>query len=688
MQNNPFYKIPYYPEFDKMTPQAAEDALELLLSEAHTSVDTLLSGNSKPTWAGLITPLYNAAKDLSDAWGLLNHMLSVLNNDEWRRVQEKIMPEIIKFTLRIGQSKQLFDEYCEIRDSAASLLNPVQLRILNKMIQAAEHSGVALKPVQQEEFNQIQIKLGELNTTFSNNVLDATKAYSLLLTEKKDVAGLPKDLLAITSEAARSDGNESATPANGPWKITLDYAVCGPFLKHSRNRSAREKVCRASVTKASSGKLNNTPLIDKILEYEQRTAQILGYKNYADLSLSTKMTKDVQSVYDLYDELCEAARPTLNVERKDLLEFAKANGFKEDTLKPWDTAFWAERQRECLYDYNEEELSRYFPFPKVLEGMFDLVERIFDIRITAADGKVPVWHKDVRFFKVYDENNQPLACFYLDPYSRPETKRGGAWMNEFRTRKKLDNGSIKLPMAVLICNQSIPVGENPSLMRFGEVITLFHEFGHSLQHMLTTVDEPQASGINGVEWDSVEIASQFMENWCYDKKTLKSLSSHVDTSEKLPDELFEKINNGRNYLSASTMMRQLFLGATDMDLYSKYPDSKWGDPNAVKIENAEKYAPGPLLEEDRFLCAFTHIFGGGYSAGYFSYKWSEVLSADAFAAFEEAGLDNPAAIKETGLRLRDTIMARGGGTPPMEVFKAFRGREPSTAALLRHSGLS
>ena len=688
MQNNPFYKIPYYPEFNKMTPQAAEVALELLLSESHTAIDKLLAENSEPTWAGLITPLHNAARDLSDAWGLLSHMLSVLNNDEWRQVQEKMMPKIIKFTLRIGQSKQFFDGYCEIRDSVAASLNPVQLRILNKMIQAAEHSGVALKPAQQEEFNKIQMELGQISTTFSNNVLDATKAYSLLLTENADAVGLPKDLLAITSAAAKSDGSKDATAENGPWKITLDYAVCGPFLKHSRNRSAREKVYRASVTKASSGKLNNNPLVDKILEYQQRTAQILGYKNYADLSLSTKMTKDVQSVYNLYAKLYKASKPTLNVERKDLLEFAKANGFKEDTLKPWDTAFWSERQRERLYDYNEEELSRYFPFPKVLGGMFDLVERIFDIKITAADGEVPVWHKDVRFFKVCDVNNQPLACFYLDPYSRPETKRGGAWMNEFRTREKLDDGSIKLPMAVLVCNQSIPVGENPSLMRFGEVITLFHEFGHSLQHMLTTVNEPQASGINGVEWDSVEIASQFMENWCYDKKTLKSLSSHIDTSEKLPDELFEKSINARNYLSSSAMMRQLFLGATDMDLYSKYPDPGWADPNAVKAENAEKYAPGPLLDEDRFLCAFTHIFGGGYSAGYFSYKWSEVLSADAFAAFEEAGLDDPVAVKETGLRLRRTIMAMGGGTPPMEVFKAFRGREPSTVALLRHSGLN
>ncbi len=685
--NNPFYKIPYYPEFDKMTPEAAENALTKLLQESHAAIDKLESEH-QPTWNGLICALHEAEKDLYDAWGLLNHMLSVLNNDEWRRVQESMMPNMIQFMLRVGQNKGFYESYCNIRHNETQALSSIQLRILDKMIQSAEHAGVALNPEQQEDFNAIQMELGQLSSKFSNNVLDATKTYSLLLTEKADSNGLPRDLLAITSDAAKSDGNNDATLENGPWKITLDYAVCGPFLKHSRNRAAREKVYRASATKASSGELDNNPLIDKILDYKRRSAQTLGYTNAAELSLSTKMTENVQAVYALTEGLADASRPTLGIERKQLLTFAKNNGFNEEQLQPWDTAYWSERQREHLYDYNEEELSRYFPFPKVLEGMFNLTERIFDIKISAADGEMPVWHNDVRFFKVSDENNQPMACFYLDPYSRPETKRGGAWMNEFRTREKRADGSIKLPMAVLVCNQSIPVGENPSLMRFGEVTTLFHEFGHALQHMLTTVDDPQASGINGVEWDAVEIASQFMENWCYDKKTLKSLSSHVDTKEQLPDQLFAKIINAKNYLSASAMMRQLFLGATDMDLYSQYPNPKWATPNAVKEENAKKYSPAPLLAEDQFLCSFSHIFGGGYGAGYFSYKWSEVLSADAFAAFEEAGLDNTTAIKETGLRLRRTIMAMGGGTPPMNVFKAFRGREPSTAALLRHSGLA
>ncbi|MDD2600072.1 MAG: M3 family metallopeptidase [Kiritimatiellae bacterium] len=688
MKNNPFYKIPYHPEFDRMTPADAETALKVLLKQAHAAVDQLLAKGFAPTWEGLIIPLEEAGKDLGDAWGLLNHMLSVMNNDEWRCVQESLMPEIIQFSLRVGQSKALFQGYCDIRDTAANSLSSAQTRILNKMIQGAEHAGVALEPEKQEAFNQIQMELGQIYTKFSNNILDATKAYSLLFLEKTEVAGLPRDLLSITAEAARDDGHANATAEDGPWKITLDYAVYGPFLKHSRNRAAREQVYRAAVTKASAGKLDNHPLIDQILEYTLKAAQMLGYRNHAELSLAVKMTKDVQAVYDLNDELSAAARPTLIAERSALLKFARSNGFEEATLQPWDIAFWSERQREQLFDYSEEELSRYFPFPKVLDGMFKLAERIFNIHITLADGEAPLWHKDVRFFRVSDENRQPMACFYLDPYSRPATKRGGAWMNEFRTREKRADNTIQLPMAVLVCNQSVPVDNNPSLMRFGEVITLFHEFGHALQHMLTTVDEPQASGINGIEWDAVEIASQFMENWCYERRTVKALSSHVESAAEIPDQLFDKIIRAKNYHSASAMMRQLFLGATDMDLYAKYPDPKWADPNAVKLENAEKYAPWPLLDEDRFLCSFSHIFGGGYAAGYFSYKWSEVLSADAFAAFEEAGLDDPAAIRETGLRLRGTILGLGGGTHPMEAFKAFRGREPSTAALLRHSGLN
>ena len=333
-------------------------------------------------------------------------------------------------------------------------------------------------------------------------------------------------------------------------------------------------------------------------------------------------------------------------------------------------------------------MSRFFLFPRVLEGLFKLAERLFGIVITPAEGQAPVWHPDVRFFRVADADGTPRACFFLDPYSRPETKSGGAWMNDFRTRERLEGGTVKLPMALLVCNQSVPVGNEPPVMRFQEVNTLFHEFGHALQHMLTTVEEPEASGVNGIEWDAIEIASQFMENWCYDRSTVKGLSRHATTGKELPDALFDRLMAAKNYRAASAMLRQLFFAATDMDLYARYPRPEWPDADAVKRRNAEKYSPTPLLSEDRFLCSFSHIFGGPYAAGYYSYKWSEVLSADAFAAFEEAGLENAEAVRATGHRFRDTLLALGGGTDPAEVFRLFRGRAPSIAPLLRQTGLT
>ncbi|MDR2849563.1 MAG: M3 family metallopeptidase, partial [Verrucomicrobiota bacterium] len=483
-------------------------------------------------------------------------------------------------------------------------------------------------------------------------------------------------------------GAPAATPETGPWRITLDTAVYLPFMMHSRNRAAREQLCRASATRASSGAADNTPLIERLLALRREMAALLGYATFADLNLSSKTAKTVDAVDALIARLAGAALQAARREAADLLAFAQADGFTGAALQPWDTAFWAERQRERLYDYSDEALSRYFLFPRVLEGLFRLAERLFGIRITPADGEAPVWHPDVRFFRVADADGAPRACFFLDPYSRPATKSGGAWMNDFRSRDRRPDGTLQLPMALLVCNQSVPVGDAPPVMRFQEINTLFHEFGHALQHMLTTVEEPDASGVNGIEWDAIEVASQFMENWCYDRATLKGLSRHAETGEELPDALFDKILAAKNHRAATAICRQLFFAATDMDLYARYPRPDWPDADTVKRLNADKYSPTPLLPEDRFLCSFGHIFGGGYAAGYYSYKWSEVLSADAFAAFEEAGLDNDAAVRETGRRFRDTLLALGGGEDPMAVFQRFRGRAPTIDALLRHNGLS
>ena len=684
-----FLNIPYYPPFDQMTPEEAKNDFPRLLEHAYAAAEAL-ERDIVPTWAGLMRPLHDACHPLFDAWGLIGHMLSVMNSAAWRNAQESLQPAIVAFSQHVGQSRALYTGYLALQaaDRAKPCLTPVQRRILTKTIQSAEQAGVGLPPDRQAHFNALQTELAQLATTFRNNVLDATKAFSLTLHTREEADGLPCALLAVTAQAARDAGETGVTTDSGPWRITLDTAVYLPFLMHSRNRPAREQLYRAYATRASSGRTDNTPLLERILAVRRELACLLGYPTYADLNLSSKTAKTVAAVDALIAQLSGAASAPAEQESADLLAFARANGFTDTALQPWDIAFWSERLREHLYDYSDEELSRYFLFPRVLEGLFGLAERLFGITIAPADGEAPVWHPDVRFFRVADTDGTPRACFFLDPYSRPQTKSGGAWMNDFRTRDRKPDGTATRPMAVLVCNQSVPVGNTPPVMRFQEVNTLFHEFGHALQHMLTTVEEPDASGVNGIEWDAIEVASQFMENWCYDRATLKGLSRHAETGEPLPDALFDRLVAAKNFRAASAMLRQLFFAATDMDLHARYPRPEWPDADTVKRQNAGKYSPTPLLPEDRLLCSFSHIFGGGYAAGYYSYKWSEVLSADAFSAFEEAGLDNEMAVRATGRRFRDTLLALGGGTDPAEVFRLFRGRGPSITPLLRHSGLS
>ncbi|MDX9868473.1 MAG: M3 family metallopeptidase [Kiritimatiellia bacterium] len=683
-----FLHIPYLPPFDRLTPEAAAEDFPRLLADAHAAV-TKVEQALTPSWAGLIRPLHDACHPLFDAWGLLSHMLSVMNSDAWRQVQERLQPEIIAFSQRVGQSPILYRGYLALRDAdrASPCLTPIRRRILAKAIQAAEHAGVGLDAERQTRFNAIQNELAQLATAFRNHVLDATRAFALTLRAPEEADGLPPALREVTAQAARAAGEPDATADSGPWRITLDTAVYLPFMMHSRNRAARERLCRAYATRAASGPTDNTPKIERLLVLRRELAGLLGFDSYAELNLADKTARSVAAVDALIARLTEAAGEAARAESEALLAFARGRGFDGDALQPWDIAFWSERQREHLYDYSDEELSRYFLFPRVLEGLFRLANRLFGIVITPADGEAPVWHPDVRFFRVADADGTPLACFFLDPYSRPETKSGGAWMNDFRTRDRAPDGTATLPMALLVCNQSVPVGNRPPVMRFQEVGTLFHEFGHALQHMLTTVEEPDASGLNGIEWDAVEIASQFMENWCYDRATLKGLSRHAETGEPLPDALFDRLIAAKNHRAASAMMRQLFFAATDMDLYARYPRPEWPDADTVKRLNAARYSPTPLLPEDRFLCSFSHIFAGGYAAGYYSYKWSEVFSADAFAAFEEAGLARDGAVRAMGRRFRDSVLALGGGTDPAEVFRLFRGRDPSVEPLLRHCGL-
>jgi oligopeptidase A len=679
------------PPFESIKSEDVVPAITGLLIELEQELINL-EATVKPTWNDLVEPLQKLEDRLTWSWGIVGHLMGVKNSPELRKAYNEIQPKVVEFINKLNQSQPIYQAFKNLSNSDSwENLDVGQKRIVEAAIKDAELSGVSLEGEKRENFNAIELELAELSNKFSNNVLDATKAFSLTLTKKEEVDSLPPSLLSLAAQAARDDGAENATAENGPWRITLDYPSFIPFMQHCKKRELREQLYKASISRASSEELNNYPLIQRILELRQEKTKILGFNSYAELSLATKMAPSVAAVEKLLEELRSVSYDAAVKELEELKQFAASKNAPEaNDFKRWDMSFWSERLREEKFSFTVEELRPYFPLPQVLDGLFSLVKRIFGINITAADGEAPLWHEDVRYFQISDETNTPIAYFYLDAYSRPAEKRGGAWMDECINRAKIvENGQkiLRLPVAYLQCNQTPPVDGKPSLMSFSEVETLFHEFGHGLQHMLTTVDYGGAAGINNVEWDAVELPSQFMENWCYDRSTLFGMAKHYETGETLPEHYYQKLLAAKNYMSGSGMLRQLHFALVDIELHHRYQVG--GKETVVELRRrvAETTTVLPILPEDAFLCAFSHIFAGGYAAGYYSYKWAEVLSADAFAAFEEAGLGNQQAIAICGKRFRDTVLALGGSLHPMEVFKTFRGREPNTEPLLRHSGL-
>jgi len=680
------------PRFDLFAPEHVVPGIRGLLADLAGGLDALeaaLASSAEPSWDSLVLPLERINERLGFAWGFVGHMLAVRNSEALRAAHAEVQGEVVAFGLRQAQSPTIHAALERLRGGAAfAALDATQRRIVDSLLRDARHAGVGLDDEARARFNALQAELATLGTRFNDHVLDATRAFSLIVRDPASMAGTPGSLRALAAQNAREHGEPAATAEAGPWRLSLDAPVLFPFLEHGRDRALRERLYRASITRASSGGLDNTPVLERILALRHEMAGLLGFASYAELSLDAKMAPDVAAVDALLERLRQASMPGARRDLAELRTFAAEQG-QSEPLALWDVAYFAERRREALFDYSEEALRPYFPLPKVLEGLFALAGRLFDVEIVAADGETPVWHPDVRFFRVRDRAGRPLAAFFLDPYSRPGDKRGGAWMDDClgRTRRPAE-GLAQDPVAYLVCNQAPAVGGRPSLMAFDEVLTLFHEFGHGLQHMLTRVDHGMASGIRNIEWDAVELPSQFMENWCYHRETLLGLSGHVDTGERLPDALFEKIERARTYRAGSFMLRQLYFAMLDLALYRESPAPGRERIFALQAEVAARTTVMPPLPEDRFLCSFGHIFAGGYAAGYYSYKWAEVLSADAFAAFEEAGLADPRAIAETGRRFRETVLALGGGTAPMEVFAAFRGRAPTPDALLRHSGLA
>ncbi len=695
LSDNPFLATEGLPPFDRMEAEHVVPAMEQVLAASAAAI-VQIESSLTPTWEGLLQPLDELGIPHEYSWGCISHLMGVKNSSQLRTAHEQMQPKLVEIGLRISQSKPVYEGLKAIRDGVEwERLDEAQRRIVEQNIRGAEHAGVGLEGADKERFLEISRELSQIGTQFSNNVLDARKAFELVLTDKTAATGWPQSLRHVAAQSyneARTVEDSSvvadateATAEDGPWRITLDYPSYLPFMQHHRRRSEREQLYRAQTTLASSGKHDNTELITQTLRLRKERVALLGYDTYADYSLSNKMAPDVAAVEQMFSELSGPSRAHAEQDLQDLRQLA-GDGGQQEALAHWDLPFWSERLREQRFDYTDDELRPYFPMPRVLDGLFGVTQRLFDVTVESADGVAPVWHKDVRYFKVKDADGRQVASFYLDPYSRPQDKRGGAWMNECLTRRRV-KGKLSLPVVHLVCNGTPPVGDTPSLMSFSEVETLFHEFGHGLQGMLSTVDYGEASGINGVEWDAVELASQFMENWCYHKPTLTGMTKHVETGAPLPDDLFDKISAARTFFAGTQMLRQLEFGKTDMTLHHAYDTNGADTVFDVHRRVADEMSVFPLFADDRRLCSFTHIFAGGYAAGYYSYKWAEVLSADAWGAFEEAGLANEEALQALGRRFRDTVLALGGGRHPMDVFRDFRGREPDTQALLRQSGL-
>jgi len=680
---NPLLSGEDLPRYDEIKPEHVAEAVDKLVEAGEKGLAAIEADKRPPTWAAVIEELNNLEDGFVRIWSAVSHLNVVRNEPALRDAYQAAQPRVVSLGLKFGQSAPLYDKLLAIKQGSEwARLDAAQRRAIDLRLLSSKLSGIALRGEKKERFNKIEEELSQLASKFTNNVIDATKAFKLALKEKAEVDGLSDSVKEMLAHSyARQNPPAKPDPANGPWLLTLDFPVFDAFRKFAKNRPLREKLYRAYMTRASSGEHDNTPLMERILKLRREKAELLGYADYAEFSLASKMAGSVAEVNALLEELLAASSGPAKDELKEITALANASGHA-GAIENWDLDYWAKRLEEKKFGFTDDELRPYFSLAKVLDGMFALTRRLFGVTIEAADGAARVWNPDVRFFKIFDGSKKHIASFYLDAYSRPENKRAGAWM-DVAVMKRVAPGFDRLPVATLTCNFTPPVGEKPSLLSFLEVTTMFHEFGHGLQHMLTRVGYPDVSGVSGVEWDAVELASQFMENWCYHKETLLGMAKHYKTGETLPVETFKKIKASRSFRAGMLMLRQLNFGLTDLALHT----AKDPDIRAIEKQVAARTTVIPPIPEDRFLCSFTHLFSGGYAAGYYSYKWAEVLSADAFEAFEEAGLDDPAALARTGARYRDTVLALGGSVHPAEVFKAFRGRGPSPKALLRHNGL-
>ncbi len=701
MIDNPLLDNSGLPKFNLIKTEHVKPAITNLLNKLKEDFIKLEDELSNPDISNTqLKNLVNYQRELIEfplgySWGVVSHLNSVCNSDELRIVYDELQPSIIEQMNYMSQSKILYSSLKKLRDLIIDKLNYanqdelVQLRIYEKEIQGMELSGINLLVDQQKKFNEISLQLGTLSTQFSNNLLDSTKTFQLIIRDPDKMKDVPLSSLEMFSQQAHDEFPDTS-PTNGPWKLTLDTPSYISAMKYISDEDIRKNLYHHYVTRASSGKSNNLPIIDSILKYKQELSELLKFNNYAELSISKKMAGSKRKIDNLMNLIFDKTLSISKIELQTIIDFARQEEKNPKLiLNNWDIPYWTEKYKEKYLDFKEEDLKPYFKFEKVLQGLFDLSKLLFNIEIKEINLKtedIETWNKDVKYFKIFelDSPKNEIASFFIDPYSRPHEKRGGAWMNG--CINKSDNLNKK-PVAYLICNGTPPItkGKNkkPSLMTFSEVETLFHEFGHGLQHMLTTVKQTSAAGINNIEWDAVELPSQFMENWCYHKPTLLTFAKHYETNELLPNDLFSKIVAKRKFMSGLAICRQIYLSQLDMYLYHDLKDNE--NPLDAQKKIAEKYLVTPYYDDDKFICSFSHIFAGGYSAGYYSYKWAEVMSADCFGKFEEIDMNDLDKLGQIGLQFRNTILSLGGSQHPSLVFKKFRGRDPTPDAFLNHN---
>lgn len=674
MSNNPLLSITDLIDFPAIKPEHVVPGMKALIEEAQAALTEVTKDTTPATWDDVIAPLERKTLALSRAWGAVSHLMSVCDEPNLRKAYNEALPAVTQFWIGLSQSN-LSQKYKAIKESEGfKSLSAVRQRIINEELIDFKLAGAFLPDEQKAELKTVKESLAQESQKFSENLLDATNAYSLLVEDEKELAGIPADDIASFKETAEANNQKG-------YRITLQVPHYLAVLQYAQNRKLRETLYHAYVTRASEfdfdGKFNNNDVMRRIVALREKEAKILGYRNYGEVSLATKMAESPDQVIAFLRDLAQKSLPQAKTDMAEVKAFAKEK-LGIDDPQSWDLPFASEKLREARYAYSDQEVKQYFTLPAVFNGLFGLVQTLFDIRIVK--DTAPVWHPDVQFFRIENDKGEKIAQFYMDLYARPN-KRGGAWMDNDRTRNRL-YGALQTPVAYLVCNFAKPVGEKPALLTHDDVLTLFHEFGHGLHHMLSRIEEPAASGINGVEWDAVECPSQFMENFAWDWSVLENLTSHVKTGEKLPRALYDKMLAAKNFQSAMAMVRQLEFGLFDMLLHTSFDSSK-DDILSLLNEVRKEVAVTVQPAYNRFANSFSHIFAGGYAAGYYSYKWAEVLSSDAFSLFEETGVLNP----ETGKKWLNEVLAVGSSRPAMDSFIAFRGRAPRIDALLRHSGI-